>query len=623
MRTTTLRRRFAYGVLSTGLLAAGVVPLTASAATAKCPTYVDPEGDAAPVEPAVTGAVLQDDGLDILSVTHSTAGGVLSSTVKTVQLLESGSDNSFGDWFEVGFTVAEKAVVVRVVRDANLQDTQTTRLQVDATTVPNADVKAVYDFKAATVTLSVTQAVLEKAIGSKLTGKPFSEMETLSYGYYGGPGLLFDDAVAADGATYAFGDTCKGGAQPAPAPAASGSSAPSPTAAPSAAASPRPSSSGSPSASGSASASPSPSASASPQPTVPVPAAGCFGFDDPKGDARPSGQAPNDPDLDILSVTGRSTDAVLAGHLRIDKLGTRPALPVFSGHRFEYQFNAGQKVVLLRANEEGEGVGLVDGAAAPDLKVEAAFDVVSSQVVLSVTRASLEAVLGRELPDGTFVDAQVGRSIARTATPVVSPADTASSPDPVRARYTLGDNTCFAPRLSVSLPASVQTSDRALVSVAMTTSDGRIVGGQVVTARVGDGRAVSGRTDKQGTVNLRVPVTDAAGAHQLVVRSSGSAGRGELLSDVRVVVERTLLTTRTSGTGSVRAVTALLTDDDSPRRALARQRLVFSFGGRSVAVTTDRSGRASVRVPAGSTVEVAYAGRSGFLGAAKVRTAAR
>lgn len=622
MRSSTLRRRASYAVLSTGLLAAGLVPLTASAATATCPTYVDAEGDAAPVEPALA-VVAQDDGLDLVAVTHSTVAGVFSTTVKTVQLLETGSDNSFGDWFQVAFTVAEKNVTVRVVRDANIQPKTTTRLQVDGVTA-EALPEAVYDFKNATVTLKVKQADLEKAVGGKLVGKPFSAMETLAYGYYGGPGLLFDEAVAPEGATHVFGSACKAGAAPKPAgsPAAGASPSPagSPSASPSPAGSPAASASASPAAS--ASASPSPSAAPpAPQPTVPVPAPGCFGFADAAGDARPGGQAPNDPDLDLLSVTGRTSDAMLFGHLQVDKLAARPSFPAFTGHRFEYQFTVGGKVVLLRATAEGPGEGLVDGAAVPDLKVTAVFDLVSSQVVLSVERRALATALGGALPEGSFLDAQVARSFARTPVNAFA-ADTATTEDVARARYTVGDNTCFAPKISVSLPGQVQTSDGALISVSMTTSDGRVAAGQTVTARVGNSRAVSAKTDKQGNATLTVPVTTAAGSRLLVVRSSGSAGKGELTSEMRVVTERALLFLGSSGAGASRTVTATLTDDDEPRRTLAGQRVVFTFAGRSVAVTTDSAGRATTRVPAGTVVDAAFAGRSGFLTAATARARA-
>lgn len=621
MRSSTLHRRASYAVLSAGLLAAGLVPLTASAAAAVCPTYADPKGDAAP-DPALNGP-LQDEGLDILGITHSTAGGVLSSTVKTVKLLKSGSDNSFGDWFELTFTAAGKVGVMRVVRDANVADTTTTRLTVDGATTDVVPVP-VYDFKAATVTLNVKLADLDRVFGTALSGKPLTAMSARSLGNYVAIGYTFDRATAPAGTAYVVGTACGGAggtaAKPAAGPTAGASpaSSASPTGKPSSSASPAPSGSAAPSASSSASAGASPTgAPPAPQPTVPVPTAGCFGFEDLKGDARPSGHAPNDPDLDILSVTGRTSPASLSGHLRIDKLATKPSLPAFSGHRFEYQFTVGDKVVLLRANAEGEGSGLVGGVAAPDLKVTAAFDTVSSQVVLSVTRESLEKVLDRELPEGTFLDSQIARSLGRNASPLLSSADTAATEDATRARYTVGDNTCFAPKISVSLPGEVQTTDSALLSISMTTSDGRAAADQIVTARVGSSRAVRARTDKQGNATLVAPVTDAAGSRLLVVRSSGSAGEGELVSQMRVVTERALLFLGATGPGAARTVTATLTDDDEPRRGLAGQRVVFAFAGRTIAVTTDSAGRASTRAPAGTAVEATFTGRRGFLTAAK------
>ena len=632
---TSLHRRLSVGALSAGLLAAVLVPLT-QASAASCASWTDGKGDATtrqlPVPP------LADAQLDIVSASLGTVGKDVVGTITTAGLGSGSSDA--GDEFRFRFTIAEQDVIFYVDRTAPLgREVDVTAGFFNFTGRTSGDAKAEFDVKTKTVKLTGAIDELTKAVGKPVSGLAVSNLkaETFNQVLFGSiTPAKYDEAATPAKPVIGTACTFDGGSAPAaaPAPAASGGATPAPSPASSGSASPRPSSSAAPSSSPSPSPSPSgsgrpsasPSASASaprPEPTVPVPAAGCFGFEDPKGDARPSGQAPNDPDLDILSVTGRTTDEDLAGHLRIDRLAARPSLPVFSGHRFEYQFTVGQKVVLLRADAQGPGVALVNGAAAPDLKVNAVFDTVSSQVVLSVTRESLETVLDREVPEGTFLEAQVGRSVARTAAPVVSPADTASTTDAARARYTVGDNTCFAPKLSVSLPAEVQTSDSALVSVAMTTSDGRVAPGQTVTARVGDGRAVSGTTDAQGTVNLSVPVTDAAGVQQLAVRSKGSAGEGELLSELRVLVERTLLSTRVSGTGAARTVTAVLTDDDSPRRALARQRLVFSFGGRSVPATTDSSGRASVRVPAGSTVDVAYAGRSGFLSAARVRSAAR
>lgn len=348
---------------------------------------------------------------------------------------------------------------------------------------------------------------------------------------------------------------------------------------------------------------------------MPVPAQGCLGFADEVGDSNaavgPAGFG-DDPDLDLVSVTGNTTATTLSGHLGVAELGTAPSRPGFSGHRFEYQFTLGEKTVVLRADGTGPGTGTVDGTAQSDLAVTAVFDLPSSQVVLNVDRAGLAKVVKTSVREGTVLRDVTGRSVARTpATATV--ADTATAEDPVRARYTVGDDVCFAPALSVTVPVQVQTSDLALVNVAVTTSDGRVARDQKVIARIGDGRAVSVTTDDSGTASLFVPVVEAAGSRRLTIRSTGSAGEGWYQTPVRVLIERTVLMVRSTGSGPTRTLTATLSDDDTPRRALTGQRLVFSFANRTVAATTDRTGRASVQVPADTFVDVTYAGRSGFL----------
>jgi hypothetical protein len=497
------------------------------------------------------------------------------------------------------------------VRDANVEGTTETRLQVDGVTTEVVP-EAAYDFDNESVTLTVKQGELEKALEGKLADQPFSAMNARALQNYSAFGVTWDLAAAPDDAVYVFGTACKGGAAPKPAasPSASAGASPEPSASPSA----------SPSAEPSPSASPSPSAPPPPpEPAVPVPADGCIGFPDEQGDSDaavgPAGSG-DDSDLDLLSVTGRTTSTVLAGHLGVAELSSGPSLPMFTGHRFQYEFAVGGKVVVLSADETGPGTGRIDGEVNESLVVEAVFDEPSSQVVLSVTRASLMQALGLALPDGTTLMGVAARSYALTpATATV--ADTASPEDARQAEYVLGDSTCFQPKLTVSAPAEVQTSDPAIVTIGLTTSDDRVAEGQRVTARVGGGTWVSALTDAQGMTTLSLPVTDPAGTRALVVRTSGDAGEGELRSAVRVLVERSVLSLRSSGSGSTRTLTATLTDDDG--RALTAQRVVFTFSDRSVATTTDSRGRAAVSVPPGTVVDVAFAGRAGRLSPAKAR----
>lgn len=627
MRSSLSVRRASYAALSAGLLAGVLVPLT-NASAASCASWTDPKGDSTTRQSGQ--ALLADSQLDIVSAAFGTVGKNVVGTITTDGL--GGSSSDAGDEFRFRFTIAEQDVILYVDRVAPplLGEVDLVAGFYNFTTDETGDAEATFDVKTKTVTLVGAVEQLTAAVGKPAGGQVVSNLKAETFAQVQGATIAkYDEAVTpvkpVVGTACTLGGApapaATGGASSAPSPAASGSPSPKPsgTAAPSSG--PSPTGSASPASSAAASASPTGPPPA-PVPTVPVPASGCFGFTDVKGDARPvGGQAPNEPDLDLLAVTGRTSSTALAGHLQIDKLAAKPAGPAFTGHRFEYQFSVGGKVVLLRATETGPGEGLVDGSVVPDLKVTAAFDIVSSQVVLSVERAGLAKALGRELPEGTFLEAQVARSIARSPG-VAFGTDTATTDDAGRARYTVGDNTCFAPKISVSLPGQVQTSDSALVSVSMTTSDGRIAAGQTVTARVGSSRSVSAKTDEQGNATLVAPVTDAAGSRLLVVRTSGSAGRGELTSPMDVVAERTLLSLSARGTGTARTVTAALTDDDRPRRALAGQRVVFSFAGRTVAVTTDAAGLASTRVPSGTAVEATYAGRSGFLTAAKARARA-
>lgn len=631
MRPTTVRRRASYGAVAAAVLGAVLVPLSASAAD--CASWTDKKGDATTDESGI--ALLGDSQLDIVAAALGTVGKDLVGTITTDGLGNSSSDA--GDEFGFRFMVGGNDVQLYVDRTAPLgQKVDVSAGYYNYTTRKGGEATATFDVKNKTVRIVGPLAELEKAVGKKVDGLPLTELRAETYNQLTIPGLgtitpaKYDEAatplkpVVGAACTLAGppgpagGDEPEGGASPGPSGGASPGASPAASAKPSAAASPAPSGSAAPS----PAASPSPTGPPPPpEPEVPVPAKGCVGSADKAGDSNaavgPLG-AGNDPDLDIISVTGRTTETELAGHLGITKLGKSPSKTGFTGHRFEYEFEVGDKTVALSATGTGKGTGRVDGAASPDLVVTAVFDLPSSQVVLTVERAGLQKALGAPVPDTAVLTEVAARSYARTPA-TESVADRASAEDPARGRYTVGDNTCFRPLLSVTSPGRVQTSDIAVVSVALATSDGRIADGQKVTGRVGEGRAVGATTDAQGTATLFVPVTDAAGVHDLVVRSHGAAGEGELVTPVEVVVERTLLTARTTGTGSARTVTATLTDDDARPRGLSGQRVTFTFGGRTVAATTDRAGRASASVPVGSTVEVAFAGRRGFLAPARTR----
>ena len=625
MPSTPLRRRVSVGVLSTGLVAGVLIPLsTASAAT--CASWADEAGDSTTDQSGV--AVLADAQLDIVSAAFGTVGKDVVGTITTDGLSDSSSDA--GDEFRFRFTIADNDVIFYVDRTAPplAGDLDVTAGFYNFTTDGTGEATAEFDVESKTVRLTGPIEQLAAAVGAPVAGLAVSDLraETLNQVALGSfTPAQYDDAPTP--AKPVIGTACTFGGKPAPAASAGPSAAPSasagaaPSTAPSASPSAAPSGSAAPSSAPSPEPSPEPEPEPEPEPAVPVPAPGCIGFEDAEGDSAaaigPAGSG-DDPDLDLRSVTGRTTDTTFSGHLGVTELSSGPSFPTFTGHRFEFEFAVEEQTVVLQATGTGDGTGLLDGSVSEDLVVTAVFDEPSSQVVLTVERAGLAKALGREIPDGTTFTDLAARSYARTpATATV--ADTATAEDPARGPYPLGDNTCFAPKLTVALPGTVQTSDVAVVNVVLTTADGRPAPEQKVTARIGAGRTVSATTSKQGATTLSVPVSDAAGLRELLIRSAGTAGEGELRTELRVVLERALLSVRSTGSGASRTLTATLTDDDAPRGPLAGQRVVFTFDGRSVAATTNRAGRAVATVPTGSAVEVVFAGRSGFLTAAKVR----
>src|SRR3546814_587965 len=72
-----------------------------------------------------------------------------------------------------------------------------------------------------------------------------------------------------------------------------------------------------------------------------------YGVGDSDAAGVPAG-AGDDPDLDLTSVTGRTTDKDVFGHLGVAELSSGPsALPVFTGHRDAGRIGEGE-VALCR-----------------------------------------------------------------------------------------------------------------------------------------------------------------------------------------------------------------------------------------------------------------------------------
>lgn len=254
MTTSHLPRRTVVGsVLAASLIGAGVIAF--AAAPAPCttpPTYTDPAGDAALLDPA-TAPLTGDDDLDIIGVTQSVDDGVFSTRIKVVKLLADGPSFSFIDRFTSTFTVAKKVVVITFERDFSSVPGATPK-KASATvggTAVTFPVTLIEDVKSSTIGASLAVADLEKVIAAPLAGEAFTAMSATSKDAYVSnvqPVTLQstnDTATAPATATYLFGTSCSGGAA-APAPAASSTDAASASPAPSGTASPNPSGSASP-----------------------------------------------------------------------------------------------------------------------------------------------------------------------------------------------------------------------------------------------------------------------------------------------------------------------------------------------------------------------------------------
>lgn len=634
-------------LLAVALLLAGAVVALAGP-TADCNSWTDPKGDSTTGQRGVPGT--EDSQLDIVGASFGTVGENIVGTITTAGLSSGSSDA--GDEFRFSFTVAGVRMLMYVDRtapDGVTVDVTAGFFNRDNTNAPGGAVTAVFDVKTKTVTLTGKVSELAKSVTKPVLGQEVSVLvaETFNQVAFGSlTPAAYDKAPTT--IKPVVGTECgasSGGGAASPTPSASAS--------PSASGSPSPSASASPAPSGSATASPAPSGAAGSGGDGPTP--GCTDITDPKGDASPNATnpgapTPNDPDLDILAVNFRTEPDTISGYLKIDKLGTKPALG--NGHRFDMTFTAGGKVVEIYGGQPDAVAGATNaalvaaGVSAPaagggrlagtynaGIKTKTVFDVKASRVVLSVDRASLAKVVGNDLADGTVLTLTSAHSRVYTPTAGSLLADTAQAAKPDEQVYTLGDNRCFvvetapaaatATSLIVSAPRRVQVGDRQPVTVTLRDGDQPRAGASV-SARLGNGTAAAGRTDGNGRLRLQVPIPGPAGTKTLVVTYAGDenkAGAATVRRSVTVLPERSLLTYTTSGSGDTRLLTITLIDDDEPtRHPYANVPVTFGYEQRYTTVRTDRRGQAFLRVRTGTKVDMDYAGRSGYVTSAKRRT---
>lgn len=372
-----------------------------------------------------------------------------------------------------------------------------------------------------------------------------------------------------------------------------------------------------------------------------VPTAGCEHYADPKADGTPTFATvagnpvalPNDPTLDVTSVTFRSDDK-LAAYIKIDKLSKTTARG--NGARYEWTFTANSKAITLlaqwpdtvaqatidaqRAALTAAGLpatpntaGRVAGTYDPRLKVTSELDLANNQVVLAVDKASLEAVIGAVSGEVTGV-----QIITRMLTPTGGSAQGDLAPSAVTT-WTVGDSKCFGPPPATLANAGATTvafSDAASVAGKLLSAAGAPLAGKTVTFKVGSVTA-SAVTGSDGVARTTLDPKAAAGSYDLVTRFAGdaSAAAAEVTTPFTVTAEATKITFAVSPRGAARSIAAKLTDDDA--KPLAGQPVAFSVNGTKVAtVTTNAAGIATyASAKAGQTVKADYAGVAGkYLG---------
>lgn len=632
MTTSHLPRRVILGaVLAASLIGVGVVAAVAEGAPTCPPTYTDPAGDSGVGDPA-TNPVTGDDDLDIVAVTHSVDGGSFTTSVKVAELYPEGPLFAMGDRFITAFTVAKKAVEITAERDFSGVGSSRASAKVGGTAV-TFPVKLVEDLKASTISAVMSAADLEKAIGAPLAGQEFSAMTSAARAVYptnASPGTAqpaWDTATAAATAKYAFGTGCGGETSAGPAPA---SAAPAPAPSPSSPPTAAPPAGGAPATAG-------------------LPAADCVLTKDPKGDAALSPLVggpglPNDPDLDLTSLTLGTDSKNLVGYFKVDKLANGPA--VTEGHRFylSFTFNKHSFTMAGSAYKNGEAP-IRDGlsqtgqvAATTQLAVDGVssatdparftgagtgfvpsglkftFDLKNSYVIAALPLADLEKY-GKAPAAGatlTGIYASANADNFAVATGVDSAPDGASASAPGKLTYAVGDNRCFAPPAPplTSLGAvKAQYGDVAPVAAKLVDAAGTPVAGKTVTFTLGSSQA-TGTTGADGVAKAALLVKETAGKRSMVITS----GDAKVVVDFTVTVEKTAL--RAVGGKSV--VTATLTDDDTS--PVPGQVITFASGSKKISVKTDAKGVAKATGLPPGNVKVSYPGAAGMYAGSSTTT---
>lgn len=274
-------------------------------------------------------------------------------------------------------------------------------------------------------------------------------------------------------------------------------------------------------------------AAAAGDPAKELPAAGCQTLADGPADAQPAvvlaaAKLPNDPDLDILGLTLRTTATSLVGYIKVTDLAAGPSST--DGHRYSINFTFNGHVFSLSGSAFKNGTGAVrDGlsqtgqagkttqlgidvpsltAVPPVLAkgfvesgLKVTFDQTGNYVVMELPLADVAKYGGKpfsglvtNLDARSAIDLYAISSIADTTTP--ENAGTA----PLTSKWTAGDNRCFPSRLALSVAKLPATRT---VTAKLTTASGAPLAGETVTFYLNGKRYSAVRTAANGTAVLK------------------------------------------------------------------------------------------------------------------------
>lgn len=265
-----------------------------------------------------------------------------------------------------------------------------------------------------------------------------------------------------------------------------------------------------------------------PDPTKEFPTAGCATVVDDKGDAHPvNASAPNDPDLDITSLTMRSTDTALLAYVGVDKLAAGPA--TFDAHRFAVDFTFNGHLFTMSGSSSARGTHAVRDVAAttgmfghviqlgvdvPSLTavpppterglkasgLTVSFDVPNSRVVFMLPIADIEkygeakfagvlsAINAKSQTDTGLISSQADAS---------AKANASTSTD----SWTVGDNKCFTQKTAIALAVTKLGTARAIT--ATLTSGTTPLAGQKLVITVNGKKITTLTTNAKGLVSYK------------------------------------------------------------------------------------------------------------------------